>query len=335
MITAAPQSRQPESWQQALASAITDPAELCRVLGLDPAFAAAAGAATAQGFRLRVPRGFVRRMAHGDPADPLLRQVLPLAAELHSPPGFSGDPLHEAAARSAPGLLQKYRGRALLITTGACGVHCRYCFRREYPYAEDSAEGARWQAAITAIAADPEIEEVILSGGDPLSLSDARLGQLSQQIAAIPHVQRLRLHTRQPVVLPERVDAGLVGWLAGLRWRPVIVLHANHGNEIDASVIAACRRLQSAGATLLNQSVLLAGVNDNVRALRDLSLALWSAGVLPYYLHLLDQVRGASHFAVGLEQARQLHTQLMGEVPGYLLPRLVREVPGAASKLPA
>ncbi len=334
MITAAPLSRQPQSWQHALASAITSPGELCHVLGLDPALAAAAEAATAQGFRLRVPRGFVRRMRHGDPSDPLLRQVLPLADELQSPAGFSGDPLGEAAARLAPGLLQKYRGRALLISTGACGVHCRYCFRREYPYADGATEGPRWQAAIDAIATDTSIEEVILSGGDPLSLSDARLRQLGDQLAAIPHVQRLRLHTRQPVVLPERVDQGLIDWLTSLRWRPIIVLHANHAHEIDDTVIAACRRLHAAGATLLNQSVLLAGVNDSIEALRALSLALWSAGVLPYYLHLLDRVRGASHFEVAPERARQLHAQLMGELPGYLLPRLVHELPGAASKLP-
>lgn len=335
MITAAPLSRQPESWQHALASAITSPAELCRMLGLDPALAVAAETAAAQGFRLRVPRGFVRRMRHGDPHDPLLRQVLPLADELQSPAGFSSDPLGEAAARRAPGLLQKYRGRALLISTAACGVHCRYCFRREYPYADEAAEeGPRWQAAIDAIAADASIEEVILSGGDPLSLSDARLHQLSTRLAAIPHLQRLRLHTRQPVVLPERVDQGLTDWLIGLRWRPVIVLHANHAREIDDSVIAACRRLQATGAVLLNQSVLLAGVNDSVEALHALSLALWSAGVLPYYLHVLDRVRGSSHFEVASERARQLHAQLMGELPGYLLPRLVHELPGAASKLP-
>lgn len=334
MITAASLSRQPQSWQQALASAITSPAELCHELGLAPALAVAAEAATAQGFRLRVPRGFVRRMKHGDPHDPLLRQVLPLHAEMVSSPGFSSDPLDESAARSAPGLLQKYRKRALLIVTGACGVHCRYCFRRDYPYADDAADGARWQDAIAAIAADPACEEVILSGGDPLSLSDARLTQLGNQLAAIPHVQRLRLHTRQPVVLPERVDAGLCDWLAGLRWRPVIVLHVNHANEIDDTVIVACQRLRDAGATLLNQSVLLAGVNDSFDSLHALSLALWSAGVLPYYLHMLDRVRGASHFEVDLDRARQLHAQLMAELPGYLLPRLVREVPGAASKLP-
>ena len=333
MITASPLTRHPENWQQELAQAITSPAELCRVLGLDPALVPAAAAA-ATDFRLRVPRGFVARMRRGDPNDPLLRQVLPMAAELQSPADYSADPLAESAARSVPGLLHKYRGRALLVTTGACAVHCRYCFRREYPYADDQTDSVRWQPAIDAVAADSSIEELILSGGDPLSLSDARLRELTDRLTMIPHLRRLRVHTRQPIVLPERVSAGLLDWLRALRWPTVIVLHANHANEIDGSVIAACERLRAAGATLLNQSVLLAGVNDSAAALHALSLALWEAGVLPYYLHALDRVRGASHFAVDELQARQLHADLLATLPGYLVPRLVREIPGAASKLP-
>jgi EF-P beta-lysylation protein EpmB len=273
-------------------------------------------------------------MRHGDPDDPLLRQVLPLASELDSSPGFSADPLHEAQARRAPGLLQKYRGRALLMTTATCGVHCRYCFRREYPYGEDHGSQGRWQEALDAIAGDTSLEEVILSGGDPLSLGNERLEQLGLRLAAIGHVRRLRIHTRQPVVLPERVDAGLCAWLQSLRWRPVIVLHANHANEIDAQVVAACELLRRSGATLLNQTVLLAGINDSASSQIALSQALWNAGVLPYYLHLLDRVRGASHFEVAELRARQLHADLLDSLPGYLVPRLVREVASAASKLP-
>jgi len=333
MIAATPLPRQSSSWQHELAQAITDPDELCALLGIDSALSAPARAAGKQ-FRLRVPRGFVRRMRRCDPDDPLLRQVLPAAAELDSAAGYGADPLAEAAARRAPGLLQKYRGRALLMVTGACGVHCRYCFRREYPYADDAGAGGRWQEAIGTIADDTSIEEVILSGGDPLSLSNERLEQLGRELGAIGHLRRLRIHTRQPIVLPERVDTGLCLWLRSLRWRPIIVLHTNHGNEIDDQVVAACGLLRQSGATLLNQSVLLSGINDSAPALANLSHRLWDAGVLPYYLHLLDRVRGASHFEVTEQRARRLYADLLGVLPGYLVPRLVREVAGAESKLP-
>jgi EF-P beta-lysylation protein EpmB len=210
-------------------------------------------------------------------------------------------------------------------------VHCRYCFRREYPYGEADA-GGRWQAALDAVAADASIQEVILSGGDPLSLADHRLRQLTDALGRIPHLRRLRVHTRLPIVLPERVDIGLVGWIASLPWPLVMVLHANHANEIDDSVRAAAQRLRSAGVTLLNQSVLLAGVNDSAEALEALSLALWSAQVLPYYLHLLDPVRGVAHFEVPEAIAQGLMARLATRLPGYLVPRLVREQAGAPAK---
>src|SRR6185295_3213712 len=271
--------------------------------------------------------------------DPLLRQVLPRAEELAQSAGYEADPLHERAARRAPGLLQKYRGRALLITTEACAIHCRYCFRREFPYAEQAsaAEGEsapRFQAALETIAADASIEEVILSGGDPLSLGDARLARLTDALTGIAHVRRIRVHTRQPIVLPSRVDAGLLEWIGGVRRPMVFVLHANHPNELDADVRAACARLRDAGVTLLNQSVLLRGVNDDAATLEALSVALFDAGVLPYYLHLPDRVRGTAHFDVEEQRARALLAQLMGRLSGYLVPRLVREVPGAPAKTP-
>ncbi len=343
MITASPGSRQhdgadhaedlqPEAWQRELAAAVTEPGELLRLLGLDPARVPHLGGAMA-GFRLRVPRGFVRRMRRADPDDPLLRQVLPDLRELIEQPGFVADPLAERQYQRAPGLLHKYRGRALLISTGACAVHCRYCFRREFPYEQPQGEAGRWRRALAAIAADPSIEEVILSGGDPLTLSTARLAQLTSQLALIGHVRRLRLHTRTLVVLPERADGPLLRWLAGLPWPCVIVLHCNHANEVDDSVRAAARRLRAAGATLLNQSVLLAGINDSVDALAALSQALWSAGVLPYYLNLLDRVRGSAHFEVTEERGRALMGQLAARLSGYLVPRLARDVPGSAAKL--
>jgi L-lysine 2,3-aminomutase len=329
MITASIPTRQrgPSRWQADMASAITQPLELVTELGLDPALvgpAVAAGTA----FRLRVPRSYVSRIRHGDPNDPLLRQILPIGAELADTAEYTADPLGEHAALRAPGLLQKYKGRALLITTSACAVHCRYCFRREYPYAS-----TRLTEALEKIARDSSIEEVILSGGDPLSLSDSRLASLTDELQRIPHVRRLRVHTRQPVVLPSRVDAGLTEWLTQLRLPVVFVLHVNHGNEIDAEVRAACGMLRDSGVTLLNQTVLLRGINDDAGVLADLSRALFEAGVLPYYLHVLDHVRGAAHFDVPEERARLIAGQLAAQMPGYLVPRLAREIYGAPAKV--
>jgi len=322
-------------WQRDLAASITDARELIEALGL-PAELIAPAQRAAQLFGLRVTRSFLARMRPGDARDPLLRQVLPLGEELLESPGFVSDPLEEEAARRAPQLLQKYAGRALLITTEACGVHCRYCFRREFPYsAPQLGEGAgRFRAALEAIAQDTSLEEVILSGGDPLSLSDARLRQLTDALTANAHVKRLRIHTRQPVVLPSRVDAGLLAWLRGIRVPVVVVLHLNHPNEIDDDFRAACAAMRAAGVTLLNQSVLLRGVNDDVETLQALSCAMFDAGVLPYYLHVPDRVRGTAHFDVDELRARELVDGLMGRLSGYLVPKLVREVPGAASKMP-
>ncbi|MDA8350721.1 MAG: EF-P beta-lysylation protein EpmB [Pseudomonadota bacterium] len=329
MIPASVQPRQISArWQQELAEAITDPGTLAAALGLPLEALGAVDSA----FPLRVPRSFVARMRPGDPADPLLRQVLPTAAELLEQAGYGADPLEEATAQRAPALLQKYHGRALLIATQSCAVHCRYCFRREFPYAAQHSEGTRWSEALAAIAADASLEEIILSGGDPLSLSNARLGALGADLARIPHLRRLRIHTRQPVVLPSRVDAGLLDWLRSSPLPVVIVLHVNHPNELDASLREACASLRATGVTLLNQTVLLAGVNDDAAVLAELSQRLFQAGVLPYYLHALDKVRGAAHFLVPDERARRLAGALAACLPGYLVPRLVRELPAAPSK---
>lgn len=320
-------------WQQALADAVSSPAELCEILGLDAALIPDAVQA-AGGFALRVPRGFVARMRRGDPRDPLLLQVLPLGAELRPASGFNSDPVGDLASRAGTGLLHKYHGRALLIATGACAVHCRYCFRRHFPYGEESALADGWQSAIDHLRADPSISEIILSGGDPLSLSDRRLRQLTDALQGLPHIRRLRIHTRYPIVLPERVDDGLLQWLSDLRLQKVMVIHANHANELNEDVRLACRDLARSNVTLLNQSVLLAGVNDSVPALATLSETLFAMNVLPYYLHMLDRVQGAAHFEVDEPTALELHAGLMRTLPGYLVPRLVREVPGAASKTP-
>ena len=284
-------------------------------------------------FPLRVPRSFVARMRSGDWNDPLLLQVLPLAAERAAAPGFFSDPLGEAIAARAPGLLQKYEGRALLIATEACAVHCRYCFRREFPYQEHRDQQARWTHALKEIASDPSVHEVILSGGDPLSLSTRRLRTLTAEIAAMPHVRRLRIHTRLPVVLPSRIDDALLDWLRSIAVPTVIVLHVNHANEIDAQVRNACAQLKAANVVLLNQSVLLRGINDSEDALVDLSEALFDAGIMPYYLHLLDRVSGAAHFEVDEPAARRLAGRIAARLPGYLVPRLVRETAGAPAKL--
>jgi L-lysine 2,3-aminomutase len=338
MITASSFTRQhepntpPPRWQEEMAAAITTPEALVAALGLDQKLIAPAIAAAAS-FRLRVPRPYIARMRPGDPADPLLRQILPVEHELQDAAEYVSDPLGEHAALRAPGLLHKYEGRALIITTSACAVHCRYCFRREFPYSEQTSDAPRWSAAITELARDKSIEEVILSGGDPLSLSDARLRSLTDALCEIPHIRRLRVHTRQPVVLPSRVDEGLVAWLRSLRLPIVFVLHANHPNEIDSSVRIACETLRANGVTLLNQSVLLRGVNDDVEVLASLSRRLFDIGILPYYLHVLDRVRGAAHFAVPDLEARALVGELASRLSGYLVPRLVREIYGAPAKV--
>jgi EF-P beta-lysylation protein EpmB len=319
-------------WRQGLRDAITDPRELLDALGLG-ALADHLPVRDA-GFALRVPRGFVARMRHGDPNDPLLLQVLPQLAELEEVPGFSDDAVGDLAARSAHGVLHKYEGRALLIAAGTCAVNCRYCFRRHFPYADEIAAASGWREALAHVRADSSIREVILSGGDPLVLPDAKLREFSQGLRTITHVRTLRIHSRIPVVLPERVDADFCAWLASLPLRRVLVLHANHPDELDDSVREACVRLRTAGATLLNQSVLLRGINDDADTLAALSERLFDCGVLPYYLHQLDRVRGSAHFEVADGRARELVEALRGCLPGYLVPRLVRESPGEAGKTP-
>lgn len=336
MSTAVPQrsrslSQTPPAWQKAQRDAVTDPEELIRLLELPDTLLPAARRA-AKSFGLRVPRGFVTRMRRGDPDDPLLRQVLPLAAECRDVPGFGADPVGDRASLAGDGMLHKYHGRALLIATGACAINCRYCFRRHFPYADANASRGNWNGALERIAADDSLREIILSGGDPLSLSDRRLRELAIELDEIPHLQRLRIHTRQPVVLPERIDRDLLDWLGTGRLRRIVVIHANHPDELDGTVTEALARLHEAGAVLLNQSVLLRGVNDDPGVLAELSERLFEAGVMPYYLHLLDRTAGTAHFEVPPDRARRLWRELATRLPGYLLPRLARETPGEASK---
>lgn len=329
--TAAP--CQTPSWQQQLASAFTRVEALLDYLKIDLDLLPGARAA-AKDFSLRVPVGYAALMEPENPHDPLLRQVLPIDDELRLRPGFSTDPVGDLDRSVETGVLQKYHGRVLLITTGACGIHCRYCFRRHYPYSGSSAERGNWRKAIDFIVRSEQISEVILSGGDPLMLSDKRLAHLTRVLAEIPHVKRLRVHTRLPAVLPERITAEMSDWLSNPGLQSVLVLHINHAREITEILRAALSSLRATGVSLLNQSVLLRGVNDSPQALVELSEGLFAAGILPYYLHQLDPVQGAGHFAVPEPEAIELHRAVMRELPGYLVPRLVQEIPGSGSKTP-
>jgi len=317
--------------------ALTDPAELRSRLRL-PLVDLPAAEAAAERFPLKISGALADRLIGADPGDPLLRQFLPLAEELvegtdHPEHPYTADPVGDLQAQRAPGLLHKYRGRALIIASAACPVHCRYCFRREYPYSAASATN-HWDQVLSALGGDPTIHEVLLSGGDPLSLSNRALARMVSDLGEIPHLRRLRLHTRFPTVSPERVDDGLIELLGGARFAPVVVvLHINHPSELDTSgVDAALRRLRGAGALLLAQSVLLRGVNDREDALVQLYERLIERGVVPYYLHLLDRVRGAAHFEVPEPEAVQLVQALIRRLPGYMVPRLVREIAGEPAK---
>ena len=309
-----------------------DAGELCRRLDLPASLAEHARDGAGQ-FPVFVPPSYLARIDPGNPCDPLLLQVLPVRDEAAEIDGYSVDPVGDAEASLQPGVLQKYRGRALLITTGACAVHCRYCFRRHFPYEEIPHSDAAWDSALGAIAADDSISEVILSGGDPLMLVDSRLAKLVEKIEAIPHVRRLRVHTRLPVMVPQRVTDELLAWLTGSRLSPVVVIHANHAQELDASVADALSKLKRSGVTLLNQAVLLRNVNDSLAAQIALSERLIELGVLPYYLHQLDRVSGSAHFEVPLAVGLKLVEQMREQLPGYLVPRYVQEVAGEPNKV--
>jgi EF-P beta-lysylation protein EpmB len=330
MIPQTDLSWQEESWQSAWQNAITDPLELCRLLDVDPLMAGVSDEA-ARHFSLRVPRYFTTLMEHGNARDPLLLQVLSSRDEMVEAPGYSDDPLAETLANPLPGLIRKYHNRVLLTVSGACAVHCRYCFRRHFDYQANNPGNPGWSAVIDYLRQHPEIDEVIYSGGDPLSATDRQLHQLTQLIRAIPSVVRLRVHTRFPVVIPQRITDECLEWL-GLFENPLVVLHINHAQEVGSDLTKAVGKLRQAGVLVLNQSVLLKGINDSPEAQEALHLRCFSAGILPYYLHLLDPVRGAAHFDVDGNAARELLAHLGTKLPGYLVPHLVREEPGKPGK---
>ncbi|BBA33220.1 lysine-2,3-aminomutase-related protein [Methylocaldum marinum] len=321
------------SWQMALADSFTKPADLLAFLELDEIHRPEFRQATDR-FSFRVTQSYAQRMAKGNPHDPLLLQVLPDVRELIEHPNFANDPVGDLKAAAAPGVLQKYQGRILLITTGACAIHCRYCFRRNFPYDGNAIGKQQEQNALDVIRRDRTLNEVIFSGGDPLVLSDERLGQMIRKIGEIPHIRRLRIHTRLPIVLPCRITTELIAALTATHLNSVIVIHANHPNEFNHEVSVALRTLRKSGMSLLNQTVLLKDVNDDTDVLVGLSEALFENGVLPYYLHLLDKARGTSHFDLSTEEALKIYRTLRKSLPGYLLPKLVREEAGRPYKTP-
>ncbi len=322
-----------EDWLQQLADVITDPDELLRILFLNEHPHLQQGSGARRLFPLRVPRAFVARMQPGNASDPLLLQVLTAREEFITAPGFTHDPLDEQRS-VVPGLLHKYRNRALLLVKGGCAVNCRYCFRRHFPYQDNQGNKANWLQALDYIRQHPELDEIIFSGGDPLMAKDHELSWLLDQLEDIKHIRRLRIHTRLPVVIPARITATLCQRLGSSRLQVLMVTHINHANEIDPPLRDSMAQLKQAGVTLLNQSVLLRGVNNDADVLATLSNALFDAGILPYYIHVLDKVQGAAHFMVDDDEARQLMKGLLSRVSGYLVPRLTREVGGEPSKTP-
>jgi len=319
------------AWQQALSEMITSPLELLSLLNLSPS---QIPWQWDKNFPLRVTQSFVARMQKGDPLDPLLKQVLSIKEESKLSNNYSSDPLKETEHNPVPGLLHKFKGRVLLTFTSSCAVHCRYCFRRHFPYQENNPGRKGWSQALDYIANHPDIVEVILSGGDPLMAQDQSLALFLKQLSDIKHVKILRMHTRLPVMIPQRICHSLLKVLDDTEQDIVMVYHINHPAEIIPSIAQGVTALKQQGITVLNQTVLLQGVNDNAECLKQLSLNLFQAGILPYYVHLLDAVQGASHFSVSHEEARKLQGSLRAELPGYLVPKFVREIPYHPSKMP-
>ena len=320
-------------WKQQLREAIDDPDELITLLQLPDSLREPARRA-ARLFPLKVPRAYVERIEPGNPEDPLLRQVLPLAEEADPAPGYGTDPLQERDATPMPGVLHKYANRVLVVTTGACAIHCRYCFRRHFPYADSTLSAAQVAHLVNYLQRHPDVDEVILSGGDPLALSDPRLSDLFSQLGRLPQISVIRIHSRLPVFIPERLDKPLIDLFAGCGKPVVLVFHVNHPREISESFVHACGTLRKSGVTLLNQAVLLRGVNTTSALQIELSKRLFRAGILPYYLHLPDPVAGTAHFSVNEVEGTKLMAEMRAALPGYLVPRLVREIPGQAGKTP-
>ena len=318
-------------WKTELSHCVNSIDELLNQLGLKAEDLNTTEQATNE-FPIKVPQSFVQLMEYGNPNDPLLKQVLPITSELQVDNNFSTDPVDESSFNPVPGIVHKYRNRVLMIISPNCAINCRYCFRRHFPYDENRQSKQKWLKALDYLKTKPEINEVIYSGGDPLAANDHFLRWLTAEIESIQHIKRLRIHTRLPVVIPSRVDDQLLNWLGNTRLKPTLVLHINHANEIDEALGQGVDRLKKSGITVLNQSVLLKGINDNSDQLISLSEKLFDAGIMPYYLHMLDPVQGASHFDVSMDRAVEIFRQIQTELPGFLVPKLVQERAGERSK---
>lgn len=325
---------QEANWQSQLSDLITDPQELLQILQLSPDQLLSGALLASQAFKLRVPRAFASRMQLGNPLDPLLLQVLPHHLELEDHPGFVTDPLGEEQSNQQPGVLHKYKSRFLLTLTGACAVHCRYCFRRHFPYQENLPKNEDWINIKQYLESQPDINEVILSGGDPLTLSNRKLKTWIERLESVPHLKFLRIHSRVPIVIPNRIDEELLSMLKNSRLRIILVVHSNHASELDDLTCKQLNQLVQHQITVLNQAVLLKGVNDSAQVLIDLSYRLFDAGVMPYYLHVLDKVKGAHHFDLPAEHINEIYTEVLANLPGYLVPKLVREIAGEKNKTP-
>ena len=325
---------QEQNWQSQLSDLITDPLELLEVLKLCPEQLLSGAILASEQFKLRVPRAFVGKMTVGDPLDPLLLQVLPHHLELEDYPDFVTDPLGEEQANQQPGVLHKYKSRFLLTLTGACAVHCRYCFRRHFPYQENLPKNEEWLNIKNYIESQPDINEVIFSGGDPLTLSNRKLKLWIERLESLPQIKFLRIHSRVPIVIPNRVDEELVSLLKNSRLRIILVVHSNHAAELDDLTCARLSLLVQQQITVLNQAVLLKGINNSAQVLVDLSYRLFDAGVMPYYLHVLDKVKGAHHFDLSPKEINLIYKDVLENLPGYLVPKLVREIAGEKNKTP-
>ncbi|MGE4317054.1 EF-P beta-lysylation protein EpmB [Acinetobacter sp.] len=325
---------QEQNWQSQLSDLITDPLELLETLQLSPDQLLSGAILASEKFKLRVPRAFVEKMSIGDPLDPLLLQILPHHLELEDHPGFVTDPLSEEQANQQPGVLHKYKSRFLLTLTGACAVHCRYCFRRHFPYQENLPKNEDWLNIKQYIQNQPDINEVILSGGDPLTLSNRKLALWIERLESMPQIKFLRIHSRVPIVIPNRVDKELISLLKNSRLRIILVVHSNHAAELDDFTCSKLSALVQQQITVLNQAVLLKGVNNSAQLLVDLSYRLFDAGVMPYYLHVLDKVKGAHHFDLSPEEINLIYKEVLENLPGYLVPKLVREIAGEKNKTP-
>ena len=325
---------QEQNWQSQLSDLITDPLELLEVLKLCPEQLLSGAILASEQFKLRVPRAFVGKMTVGDPLDPLLLQVLPHHLELEDYPDFVTDPLGEEQANQQPGVLHKYKSRFLLTLTGACAVHCRYCFRRHFPYQENLPKNEDWLNIKDYIESQPDINEVIFSGGDPLTLSNRKLKLWIERLESLPQIKFLRIHSRVLIVIPNRVDEELVSLLKNSRLRIILVVHSNHAAELDDLTCARLSLLVQQQITVLNQAVLLKGINNSAQVLVDLSYRLFDAGVMPYYLHVLDKVKGAHHFDLSPKEINLIYKDVLENLPGYLVPKLVREIAGEKNKTP-